>query len=79
MGRDSIYGPGLVNVDFSVMKHTKITEKLDSELRAEFFNLFDRANFGLPNPSVFTGPTAGQITTLSTPPRQIQLAVRLLF
>lgn len=79
VGRDSIYGPGLVNVDFSIMKHTRITEKLDTELRAEFFNLFDRANFGLPNPSVFTGPTAGQITTLATPPRQIQLAVRLLF
>jgi hypothetical protein len=79
VGRDSIYGPGLVNVDFSVLKRTKITEKLDSEFRAEIFNLFDRANFGLPNPAVFTGPTAGQITTLATPPRQIQFALRLLF
>ncbi len=79
VGRDSIYGPGLVNVDFSLMKHTKIGEKLDSELRAEIFNLFDRANFGLPNPNVFTGPTAGQITTLATPPRQVQFALRLLF
>jgi hypothetical protein len=79
VGRNSIYGPSLVNVDFSVMKRTKITEKLDSEFRAEIFNLFDRANFGLPNPAVFTGPTAGQITTLATPPRQTQFAVRLLF
>ena len=77
--RDSIYGPGLFNVDFSVMKRTKIAEKLDSEFRAEIFNLFDHANFGQPNPAVFTGPTAGQITTLATPPRQIQFAVRLLF
>ena len=79
VGRDSIYGPGLVNVDFSVLKRTRVTEKLDSEFRAEIFNLFDRPNFGLPNPSVFTGPTAGQITTLATPPRQIQFAMRLLF
>jgi hypothetical protein len=79
VGRDSIYGTGLLNVDLSIIKRTKITEKLDSEFRAEFFNLFNRANFGLPNPAVFTGPTAGQITSLATPPRQIQFGVRLLF
>ena len=79
VGRDSIYGPGLFNVDFSIMKRTKIREKLDSEFRAEFFNLLNRANFGQPNAAVFTGPTAGQITTLATPPRQIQFAMKLLF
>jgi TonB dependent receptor len=79
VGRDSIYGPGLLNVDLSIIKRTKITEKLDSEFRAEFFNLFNRANFGQPNAAVFTGPTAGQITTLATPPRQIQFAFKLVF
>jgi Carboxypeptidase regulatory-like domain/TonB-dependent Receptor Plug Domain len=79
VGRDSIYGPGFFNVDFSILKRTKITEKLDSEFRAEIFNLFNRANFGQPNAAVFTGPTAGQITTLATPPRQVQLALKLLF
>jgi len=79
VGRDSIYGPGLVNFDFSIMKRTKIKENLDSEFRAEFFNLLNRANFGQPNANVFTGPTAGQITTLATPPRQIQLALKLIF
>jgi len=79
VGRDSIYGPGFVNFDFSIIKRTKIKEKLDSEFRAEFFNLLNRANLGLPNPNVFTGPTAGQITTLATPPRQIQFAFRLSF
>ncbi len=79
VGRDSIYGPGLFNVDFSIIKRTKIREKFDSEFRAEFFNLFNRANLGLPNANVFTGPTAGQITTLATPPRQIQFALRLSF
>ena len=79
VGRDSLYGPDLINVDFSIIKRTKINEKLGSEFRAEFFNLLNRANFGLPNAAVFTGPTAGQITTLATPPRQIQFALRLLF
>ena len=79
VGRDSLYGPGLLNVDFSIMKRTKIRERLDSEFRAEFFNLLNRANLGLPNAAVFTGPTAGQIATLATPPRQIQLALKLVF
>ena len=79
VGRDSIYGPGLVNIDFSIMKRTKINERLDTEFRAEFFNLLNRANFGQPNANVFTGPTAGQVTTLATPPRQIQLALKLTF
>jgi hypothetical protein len=79
VGRDSIYGPGLMNIDLSIMKRTKITEKLDTEFRAECFNLFNRVNFGQPNAAVFTGPTAGQITTLATPPRQIQFALRLSF
>jgi hypothetical protein len=77
--RDSIYGPGLFDVDFSVTKRTRINERVDCEFRSEFFNLLNRANFGLPNPAVFTGPTAGQIATLASPPRQIQFALRLLF
>ena len=68
-----------MNVDFSIIKRTKIKERLDSELRAEFFNLLNRTNLGLPNAAVFIGPTAGQITTLATPPRQIQLALKLVF
>lgn len=79
VGRNSLYGPDLFTVDFTVIKHTKITEKLDSELRAEFFNLFNRANFGFPNGLVFAGPTGGQITSLATPPRQIQLGLKLQF
>jgi hypothetical protein len=79
VGRDSLYGPGLLNLDFSVIKHTKITESLDSEFRAEFFNIINRTNFGQPNPAVFTGPTAGQITTQATNPRQIQFALKLIF
>jgi hypothetical protein len=79
VGRDSIYGPGLVNFDFSIMKRTKIKENLDCEFRAEFFNLINRANFGQPNANVYAGPTASQITPLATPPRQMQLALKLIF
>lgn len=79
VSRNSIYGPGLFNVDFSVIKHTKINDRLDTEFRTEFFNLFNRSNFGQPTASVFVSPTAGQITSLATSPRQIQFAIKLIF
>jgi len=55
--------------------------------QAEVFNLFNRVNYGLPNPTIFIAtadgvaaynPTAGQITT-ALPPRQVQLAVKYVF
>jgi len=56
-----MYGPGLFNVDLSLIKHTRIKDKVDFEFRTEIFNLLNRDNLGLPNPAVFAGPTAGQI------------------
>ena len=50
-GRNIFNGPGLVNVDFSVFKNNyvpKISEAFNVQFRAEFFNVFNRANFGLP-------------------------------
>jgi hypothetical protein len=76
---NSIYGPGLFNVDSSIIKRTKLTENLDSEFRSDFFNVLNRAIFGQPNKFVFTGPTASQITSVATPPRQIEFAIELLF
>jgi hypothetical protein len=91
LGRDSVFGPGYSNLDFSVTKNTKIYERLNLQLRAEFFNLFNHPNFALPaggvNPGV--GP-AGLIS--QTPdvaqgnpglggggPRVVQLAAKFTF
>jgi len=67
--RNSISGPGFFNVDSSIIERTKITENLDFEFRSRSFNLPNRANSGQPN----------QSSSLATPPRQIQFAIRLLF
>jgi hypothetical protein len=48
MGRDSIIGPGFNNVDFSLIKKTKITERFSNELRFEAFDIFNHPNFGQP-------------------------------
>jgi hypothetical protein len=60
LGRDTLVGPGLANVDLSLLKSTQITERIRTQFRAEFFNVLNRTNFATPNPVVFTsGPTQG--------------------
>ena len=62
VSRDSLLGPGLLDLDFSIIKQTRITEKLNSEFRAEFFNILNHTNLGQPNAAVFAG-TRGSLAT----------------
>jgi hypothetical protein len=88
VGRNSLRGPGLFTVDFNVSKNVAFGNRgTYFQLRLEVFNLFDRVNYGSPNPTIFIAtadggasynPTAGQITT-ALAPRQVQLAVKLVF
>lgn len=62
LGRDTLTGPGLANVDLSLLKATQISERVHAQFRAEFFNVFNHTNFATPNPVVFTsGPTQGTV------------------
>jgi len=83
VGRDTLIGPGLATWDFSVLKDTRIRERLNLQFRAEIFNLLNRANFNLPSAVVFTpsgvSPTAGVITSTSTTSRQVQFGLKLLW
>jgi outer membrane receptor protein involved in Fe transport len=87
VGRNVIPGPGLFTVDASLVKTFFAKGSRALQARIEVFNLFNRANFAIPtvgNLTVFLSPTernptAGQITSTSTPARQIQLALRLSF
>jgi hypothetical protein len=89
LGRDTYIGPGLATWDFSVLKNTRIRERLNLQFRAEIFNLLNRANFNTPNLIVFTpqtttnpsglSGTAGAITSTSTTARQVQFALKLLW
>ncbi|HEV2304588.1 MAG TPA: TonB-dependent receptor [Candidatus Acidoferrales bacterium] len=88
LSRNTVIGPSFVNTDFSIIKHTKITERIDSEFRAEFFDIFNHPNFGDPN-LTFGGNspsgTFGLISSTRFPTgdfgsaRQIQLALKLEF
>jgi hypothetical protein len=83
LGRNVIIGPGFNNTDFSIVKTTKVAENFRLQFRAEFFDLFNHANFGQPG-SVVGTPAFGRITSTRFPTgetgssRQIQFAVKLL-
>jgi hypothetical protein len=83
LGRDTLTGPGLATWDLSFLKETPIREGLHVQVRAELFNLLNRANFNTPNAITFTptgvSPTAGVITSTSTTSRQIQFGLKLLW
>ena len=68
------------NIDFSLMKQLPITERAALQFRAEFFNLFNIQNYGLPN-TTFGGSGFGVITNLTAgaTPRQIQFSLRASF
>jgi outer membrane receptor protein involved in Fe transport len=77
-GRNIIAGPGLATYDFSLDKDFLLSEKMGLEFRSEFFNIFNRANFGLPGRAIGS-KTAGAINNVITNARQIQFALRLHF
>jgi hypothetical protein len=76
-------GPGLTNVDTSIFKKIRVSERLNLQFRAEAFNIFNHPNFAYPNEIVFSGnvysSSAGAVTNTATPSRQIQFALKLLF
>ncbi len=83
LGRGTLRGPGLVGMDVSLFKDTKLTEKVAMQFRAECFNMLNHTNFNTPNLTVFSGaaisPTAGQISATATPSRQIQFGLKMIY
>ena len=83
LGRNVVIGPAFNNTDFSIVKNTRLGDKLRMQFRAEFFDLFNHANFGQPGNVVAT-PAFGRITSTRFPTgetgssRQIQFAVKLM-
>jgi hypothetical protein len=74
-GRNILTGPGLQTIDAGLHKDFKIRDAFGMQFRAEFFNILNTANFGLPGNSI-TSSAAGRISTVVTTARQIQFAAR---
>lgn len=68
----------LANFDFSLFKNTSITERVNAQFRAEFFNVFNHPSFGRPD-SCFGCSSFGTVNYQQNTPRQIQFALKLIF
>jgi hypothetical protein len=93
-GRNSLIGPGITSLDFSVFKNNrikKISENFNVQFRAEMFNILNHANFAPPGPgdgntdifaadgTSLAGSTAGALVRTTIPERQIQFAIKIIF
>ncbi|MCS6883961.1 MAG: carboxypeptidase regulatory-like domain-containing protein [Acidobacteriota bacterium] len=89
LGRNTFVGPGFKNFDLSLLKRTWLSEDVQLEFRAEFFNVFNHPAFALPD-NTLSSPTFGQFSRTpdvasgiprltSGSPRVIQFGLKLLF
>ena len=92
LGRDTVRGPGLADLDMGFLKAFKITEERILQFRFEAFNIFNHANFAVPNfedrylytadaltGAISANPLVGRITSTVTSSRQLQFALRFEF
>ena len=77
LGRNSVYGPGQINWDMAVSRRFNFGERLKFDVRADFFNIMNHANWNNPSASI-TSSTFGEVTGYGSP-RIIQMALKLYF
>jgi len=84
LGRNALTGPRFVNTDLSLVKNTKLTERMTLQFRTEAFDVFNHPNFGNPNLNV-QNSSFGKITSTRFPTgdfgsaRQLQASLKLMF
>jgi len=85
LGRNAFRAPGISQLDLGVSKFITFTEKLNLRLRADLFNVFNRAQYGAPNADI-SASNFGRITsTISNyatgrgTPRELQLSAKIVF
>ena len=85
--RNTLAGPGLFEWDTGLMKDQRITESVHAQFTAQAFNTSNHTNFADPasaqnqiysSTGALSG-TAGQLTALATPGRQLQFALKIIF
>jgi hypothetical protein len=88
-GRNILRGPGLGSCDFSVLRNFRLGESSKVQFRGEIFNIFNRANFDIPQRTL-NAPSFGQIFNTVQPvaglasggpgePRELQLGLWLIW
>jgi hypothetical protein len=78
VGRNTVRGDSFINLDLSLTRTFRFTEQKKLAFRVDFFNLFNRANFGLPVRTL-DAPAFGSAVDTVNPARVIQLALKFNF
>jgi hypothetical protein len=78
VGRNTLVGPRIFDLDASAIKDFHVTEKQYLQLRWEMFNATNHPNWGNPNSNVQSGGF-GTITGTRTSMRQMQVALKIVF
>jgi hypothetical protein len=83
LGRNTFRGPGLRDFDMALIKDTPLVTRVQGEVaslqfRAEFFNIFNFVNFGLPS-NIVLGPGFGEISRTAGTSRQIQFSLKVIY
>jgi hypothetical protein len=77
-GRNILRADGIGNLDFGIIKNTRIAENVRVQLRADMFNATNTRNFGIPTAAISSGAFLNQWTT-NGGNRRIILGARLVF
>jgi hypothetical protein len=76
-GKNALRGPRSFNTDLALLKNAKVNERVGLEFRAEFYNVFNNVNFGMPDAGL-TDSSFGQISSAGSP-RILQMALKASF
>ena len=74
----NVRGPALTNLDFTLLKDTRIAERANLQLRAEAFNALNTPHLWAPNTNI-NSVQFGRISSTTGNPRVLQLALKLVF
>ncbi len=77
LGRNSIYGPGVISWDMAISRNFKLSERFKLDFRSDVFNIMNHANWGNPVTNI-TSSTFGDVTGFRSP-RIIQMSLKLFF
>jgi hypothetical protein len=77
-GRNTFYGPGITNVDASIIRNFRLPASKTLQFRLEAFNVLNNPVWNDPN-TTLTSPLYGSITTTRKPMREVQLGVKFVF
>jgi hypothetical protein len=78
MGRNLFSGPSYVNLDFSLFRKFRLTERVGGEFRVESFNFTNTPHFSNPG-TTFGNANFGQVTGTLGDPRRIEFGLKLTF